>query len=372
MVIAFFASCFLTGSKETIKIVEDDLPVLLTDVARSAGVSIATASRVVSGSPYKVSSKTRERVLKAVDELGYTPNALARALVTDSNPIIGIIVGSVTDPYFAEICRGVEDFARPHDFLTIVCNADRNLSIEIAYFEMLRKYKSHGIIFAGGMYTNTPETEALREVVMKAAEQGVKIVSLGDRFFDGVPTITADHCGGLYDITNYLIHLGHTKIAFVEGPPDFTTSTFRRQGYLDAMDDANLEPLIYSGSFDYQDGRKSALRILSDGLPEAIIAFNDDSAVGVLNTLNQAGIKIPQEISVAGVDNIRYAEVLNLTTIEVPMYQLGAMAAQTIFNWEEDPPSSQVILPHRVVPRGTTARRVKLAKIMPTVEGSPT
>jgi LacI family transcriptional regulator len=347
------------------------LPVLLADVARSAGVSIATASRVVSGSSYKVSSKTRERVLKTVDELGYTPNALARALVTDSSPIIGIIVGSVTDPYFAEICRGVEDFARPHDLLTIVCNADRNLSIEMAYLEMLRKYKGLGIIFAGGMYTNTPETEALREVVRKATEQGIKVVSLGDRFLDGVPTITADHRGGLYDLTNYLLHLGHIKIAFVEGPPDFTTSTLRRQGYLDAMKDANLEPLTYPGSFDYQDGRNSALRILSDGLPEAIVAFNDDSAVGVLNSLKQAGVKIPQDVSVAGVDNIRYAEVLNLTTVEVPMYQLGAMAAKTILNWEEDPPPSQVILPHRVVPRGTTARRVKLAKIISTLEGSP-
>lgn len=348
------------------------MSVSLADVARSAGVSIATASRVVSGSPYKVSYKTRERVLKAVDELGYTPNALARALATDNNPIIGVIVGSVTDPYFAEICRGVEDFARPHSFLTIVCNADRNLSIEVAYLEMLRKYKSLGIIFAGGMYTNTPETDTIRELVRKATEQGIKIVSLGDRFFEGVPTITADHRGGLYDLTNYLIQLGHTKIAFVEGPPDFTTSISRKQGYLDAMNDANLEPLTYPGSFDYQDGRNSALRILSDGLPEAIVAFNDDSAVGVLNTLKQAGVKIPQDVSVVGVDDIRYAEVLDLTTVEVPMYQLGAMAANTIFNWEEDPPPNQIILPHRVVPRGTTIRRVKLTKTRSTMEGSPT
>jgi len=347
------------------------LPISLVDVASLAGVSLATASRVVSGSPYKVSSKTRERVLKAVGELGYTPNALARALVTDSNPIIGVIVGSVTDPYFAEICRGVEDFARPHEFLTIVCNADRNLSIEMAYLQMLREYKSLGIIIAGGMYTNTPETEAIREIVRKATEQGIQIVSVGDRFFEGVPTITADHRCGLYDLTNYLIHLGHKEIAFVEGPPDFTTSTSRKQGYLDAMDDANLEPLTYSGSFDYQDGRSSALRILSDGLPEAIIAFNDDSAVGVLNTLRQAGVKIPQDVSVAGVDDIRYAEVLDLTTVNVPMYQLGAMAAHAIFNWEENPPPKQVILPHRVVPRGTTARRVKLATIVSTVEGYP-
>jgi len=335
------------------------MPVSLADVARAAGVSPATASRVVSGSPYPVASKTRERVLMVVEELGYTPNALARALVTHSNPIIGVIVGSVTDPYFAEICRGVEDFARPRDYLTIVCSADRNLSIEMAYLQILRQYNGRGIIFAGGMYLNTPETKAMREMVGKAIEHGTPIVSIGDRYFEGVPTITADHQSGLYDLTNYLIHLGHLRIAFVEGPPEFTTSISRKQGYLDAMKDSDLEPLCYPGSFDYQDGRNSALRILSDGLPDAIIAFNDDSAVGVLNTLRQAGLKVPQDVSVAGVDNIRYAEVLDLTTIEVPMYQLGAMAAQTLFNWETNTPAHHVILPHRVVPRGTTARRSK-------------
>jgi LacI family transcriptional regulator len=337
------------------------LPVSLMDVARSAGVSLATASRVVSGAPYPVSADTRERVLAAVRELGYTPNALARALVTQTNPIIGVIVGSVTDPYFAEICRGVEDFARPHDYLTIVCNADRDLSIELAYLQMLREYKGRGIIFAGGMYLNSPGTEALREAVRKAVEQGTPIISLGDRYFEGVPTITADHYGGVYDLTNYLIHLGHNQIAFVEGPPDFTTSISRKQGYTDAMQNAKLEPLIYPGGFNYQDGCNAALRILSGGLPDGIIAFSDDSAAGVLNTLRQAGVKISQDVSIAGVDNIRYAEVLDLTTVDVPMYQLGAMAAQALFNWDESRPPQQIILPHRVVPRGTTTRRIKTA-----------
>jgi LacI family transcriptional regulator len=339
------------------------MPVSLADVARVAGVSLATASRVVSGAPYPVSAGTRVRVLNAVGELGYTPNAMARALVTHSNPIVGVIVGSVTDPYFAEICRGVEDASRPHDFLTIVCNADRNLSIEQAYLQMLREYKGRGIIFAGGMYVNTPETEALRDAVRKAVEQDTPIISIGDRYFEGVPTITADHHGESYDITNYMINLGHSQIAFVEGPPDFTTSMSRKQGYLDAMRDAGLEPIMFPGSFDYLDGCNSALRILSGGLPDGIIAFNDDSAVGVLKTLRQAGVRIPQDVSIAGVDNIRYAEVLDMTTVDVPMHQLGAMAAQALFNWDQSRPPLQVTLSHRVVPRGTTSRRIKTANI---------
>jgi LacI family transcriptional regulator, galactose operon repressor len=123
------------------------------------------------------------------------------------------------------------------------------------------------------------------------------------------------------------------------------------------MHEAGLSPLTYPGKFDYHDGRASAVRILNDGIPDAIIAFNDDSAMGVLKVLQQAGVRVPEQVSVAGVDNVRFAEVLDLTTIEEPMYDLGAMAAQTLLNWQETPPAAQVILPYRLVPRGTTSRR---------------
>ena len=331
----------------------------LADVAKIAGVSLATASRVVSGSDYPVSQSTRTRVLNAAKQLGYRPNALARALATQNNKIIGLMIGSVTDPYFAEISRGVEDFTRPHGYLTIVCNTDRNLSVEMAYLKLLGEYQGGGIIFAGGMFTNTQQARELSQAVHEAWEQGVYMISIGERTFDNTPAITVDHRAGLYDLTGYMINLGHRRIAFVEGPRHFTTSDARLQGYLDAMKDSGLEPLTYPGSFDYQDGRASALRILNDGLPDAIVTFNDDSAVGVLMTLRQAGVNVPEDVSLAGVDNIRYAEVLDLTTVEVPRYELGAMAARSLLNWEESPPPPKVVLPHRVVPRGTTARRNK-------------
>ena len=163
--------------------------------------------------------------------------------------------------------------------------------------------------------------------------------------------------GEMHDLTHYLVDLGHTRIAYVDGPTDFSTSQMRLQGYLEAMQEAGLQPLTYPGKFDYHDGRASALKILNDGLPEAIIAFNDDSAVGILRVLQQAGVRVPKDVSVAGVDNIRYAEVLDLTTVEEPMYELGAMAAQNLLNWQENSPPAQLVLPYRLVPRGTTARR---------------
>jgi LacI family transcriptional regulator len=333
------------------------VPVTLADVAQAAGVSLATASRVLSGSLYPLSDEMRQGVVEAASRSGYTPNALARALATQSSHIIGAIIGSITDQYFSEICRGIEDVARARDYLTIVCSADRNLSVELAYLKMLWEYKCAGVIFAGGMFTNSPEEKTLGRAVKETFEQGLPIVSIGDRRFENIPSITVDHKAELHDLTRYLVDLGHTHIAYVDGPTDFSTSHMRQQGYLEAMQEAGLQPLIYPGKFDYHDGRASALKILNDGLPGAIIAFNDDSAVGILRVLQQAGVRVPQDVSVAGVDNIRYAEVLDLTTMEEPMYELGAMAAQNLLNWQQLLPPELVVLPYRLIPRGSTARR---------------
>jgi LacI family transcriptional regulator len=298
-----------------------------------------------------------QKVVEAASKLGYIPNALARGLATKSSHIIGAIIGSITDLYFSEICRGIEDVARARDYLTIVCSADRHLSVELAYLKMLREYKCAGVIFAGGMFTNSPEEKTLRRAVKETFEQGLPIVSIGDRRFEDIPSITVDHKAELHDLTRYLVDLGHTNIAYVDGPTDFSTSHMRMQGYLEAMQEAGLQSLTYPGKFDYNDGRDSALKILNDGLPEAIIAFNDDSAVGILRVLQQAGVRVPQDVSVAGVDNIRYAEALDLTTVEEPMYELGAMAAQHLLNWHQSPPPEQVVLPFRLIARGSTARR---------------
>lgn len=332
------------------------MSVSLADVARYAGVSVATASRVISGSSYHVSEQLRERVLTAVDELGYKPNALARALVSRQTKTLGVIVGDVTDPYFAEIARGVEDYARPFGYLTIVCNADRNLSVELAYLEMLQEHHAEGIIFAGGMFTGLHESETLRDAVSQAIERDTRVLTLGERPFENVPTITVDNPAMLYDLTSYLIQLGHRRIAFVQGPRDFTTADLRMEGYLEACTRAGLDPMVYPGGFTYEDGRTATMRILRDPLPDAIIGTTDESAIGILMTLRQAGIQVPDQVSVAGVDNIRYAEVVDLTSVEVPMYEWGAMAGRLIISEERDALPSRTVLPHRLVSRGTTAR----------------
>ncbi len=333
------------------------MPATLADVARHANVSAATASRVLSGSTYPVSAETRERVKRSAAELGYAPHALARALVTRQSQTIGVIVGDMIDPYFAEIASGVEEFARSAGCLTIICKADRSPTRERAYLRLLRGHRAGGVVFAGGTYIDSPEMDALRSDAVQAVAEGMRIVDLGERGFADIPTITVDNRAVLFDLTTYLISLGHHNIAFLEGPPGFSTSVIRLQGYLEAMHEAALAPaLIEGGGFDFEFGRAAALRLLAGSLPDAIIAFSDESALGVLVALRQAGIDIPGRISVAGVDGTRDAALLDLTTVKLPMYELGAAATRLIVEAEDTLPPTRAILPHRVVPRGTTAR----------------
>jgi LacI family transcriptional regulator len=172
-----------------------------------------------------------------------------------------------------------------------------------------------------------------------------------------VPAITVDNRAVLMDITTFLIALGHRHIAFLEGPPGFSTSDLRLQGYLEAMRGANLTPaVIAGGGFDFESGRASALRLLAGSLPDAIIAFSDESALGVLMALRQAGVEVPGRISVAGVDGTRDASLVDLTTVKLPMYELGAAAARLLVEPDGDLTPTRTVFPHRLVARGTTAR----------------
>jgi LacI family transcriptional regulator len=330
------------------------VPSSLADVARRAGVSIATASRALNGSRHPVSARLRERIARAAEEVGYRPSAVARALVTRRSRIIGVIVGDIVDPYFAEITRGIEDHANRAGYLTIVCNADRSPGAELAYVRMMRDYSAEGIVFAGGGYTMGEDADALAELVGEAVEDGIGVLTLAPRGFTG-PTIAVDNRAAAADVTAYLAGLGHRRIAFVRGPAGLSTGDLRRDGFRAAMQAAGLEPeLEFEGDFDHESGRAAALRMMAAGLPDAVVGANDESAVGVLMAFRQAGVEVPGQVSVAGIGDTRSARLLDLTTVSIPLYELGAMAARRIT--ARDATAGEVILAHRLVPRGTTRR----------------
>jgi LacI family transcriptional regulator len=322
----------------------------LADISRRAGVSIATASRVLNGSSHPVSDATRSRVLAAADELGYRPSELARALVKRTSRIVGVIVGDIVDPYFAEIARGVEAVAARVGHLTMVCNTERRPAAELAHLDVLRDYHAAGVVFAGSGYEEAAEAAALRAAVEELQEGGAVVVALAARDLD-CPSVLVDNRAAARDATEHLLGLGHRRIAFVEGPAGLHTSVHRREGFDAAIAAAGAEALVLPGGFEFEAGAAAAERLLED-LPDAVLGVNDEVAIGLLTGLRRAGVDVPGQVSVAGIDDTRPARLVDLTSVELPLHELGEMAARVILEGAE----GDIVLPHRVVPRATTVR----------------
>lgn len=326
----------------------------LADISRRAGVSIATASRVLNGSSHPVSGAMRIRVLRAAEELGYRPSELARALVKRTSRIIGVIVGDIVDPYFAEIARGVDDVAARSGHLTMVCNTDRRPEAELAHLAVLNDYHAAGVVFAGSGYEDGPESAHLAAAVDALQERGAAVVALAPRDLD-CPRVLVDNRAAAREATEHLLSLGHRRIAFVQGPPGLHTSAHRLEGFETAMAAAGAEPVWLPGGFEYEAGAAAAERLLADAtLPDAVLAVNDDVGIGLLTGLRRSRVAVPETISVAGIDDTRPARLVDLTSVSLPLHELGARAARVVLEGAED----DAVLPHRLVPRATTARRL--------------
>jgi LacI family transcriptional regulator len=335
----------------------------IIDVARRAGVSVATASRVISRSSYPVSEATRQKVLSAAAELNYTPNTLARGLRMQRSSLIAVMVGDNTDAYFAEIARGVEEIANQHGYLTIICNAERDSSKELHYLRSLQDYRIDGVIFAGSGLNLPGHGEQLDEIAQQMRKRGAEIVTLSQHTLH-VPSIQADNFGGARQMTARLIELGHRRIAFVAGPSDLLVANARLQGYMTALVEAAYpvdSSLILPASFTRQSGEQAVYRLAhlkSAVRPTAIFAANDETAFGVLRGLAKQGWRVPDDFSVCGFGDLPIVELMApaLTSVHIPLRQLGRAGARRLLALlnHEDVPFLE-ILPTTIVERETTA-----------------
>src|SRR5450432_1006116 len=334
----------------------------IVDVAQRAGVSIATASRVISRSTYPVSEATRQKVLLAAAELKYTPNSLARSLRTQRSNLIAVLVGDNTDPYFAEIARGVEEIANEHDYLTIICNAERDPKKEIHYLRSLKDYRIGGVIFAGGGLTIPGHIELLEATVQEMKQRGAAIVTLAQHTLH-VPSIQVDNFEGAKNMTARLIAAGHQRIAFVSGPSDLLVANVRLQGYMTALveNGYSIDPtLIFPGNFTREGGEQAINRIAhleEKQRPTAIFGANDETAFGILLGIRKQGWHVPNEMEVCGFGDLPFAQLVapTLTTVHIPLRELGRTGARELLkllNHEEIAPLK--ILPTEIVERETT------------------
>jgi LacI family transcriptional regulator len=308
----------------------------ITEVARQAGVSITTVSRVLNpAAEYPVAAATRQRVLAAANALHYSPSALARALVTRRSRMVGVLVGDIVDPYFAEIVRGIEDVARRAGYLVVVCNTGRDPGTERRYVAALKDYHADAILLLGGdIFDQRTRTALARELKHLDGHGTVALAVAGDHA--DLPAFDIDHAAAAEEMVRYLVGLGHERIAYISGPMNVSTARYRREGFLRAMQSAGLSTnFIEEGDFTYAGGQSAARRLLSrTPAITAIFAANDQMALGALAACRGAEIPVPQQVSVVGFGNTSAAEhaVPGLTTISMPRQQLGMEAMQAVLD----------------------------------------
>ena len=341
----------------------------LADIAAEAGVSLATASRVLSGSRDRVSAPLAERVQEAARALHYVPNAHAQALARASSTTIGLIVHDVSDPYFAEIARGVLRAASTRDHLVLICNTFRDPDRELQYVGALRAQRVHSILLAGSGYTD-PEAEGrlADELAAFRAADG-RVASVG-RHDIGIDAILPDNVRGAARAARHLAELGHERIGVLAGPATLTTMEDRIAGFRGGLEEAGLtlDPdVIVHGDFTRAGGYQTAIDLLDAEAAAvgagrrapvtAVFALNDAMAVGAMAAYRDRGIDVPGELSLIGFDDIPLAADVfpALTTIRLPMEDLGTQAVELALREDASEGSTVIQTDSELIVRATTA-----------------
>jgi LacI family transcriptional regulator len=339
--------------------VEEDRRSSLTDVARLAGVSVSTASRALRHSGiHLVAAATRRRVEAAAKELGYRPNPLARGLRARRMDTFAIMVHDVADPYFAEIVRAATSAASEAGYLTVVCSSDRDPDTELRYMDLLIDHRVAAVLFAGGGLEDRAYQRAMSHRIAAIRAYGGAVVALAPRV-ERWPTEVTDNRGGARLMTEYLIGLGHRKIAFITGPANVHTSIERWRGHREAMLAAGLEPVMEQGDFRPEEGAAATRRLLerTPGFTALFVA-SDTMAVGALAELRRQGLRVPEDVSVAGFGDVPGWEFRDppLTTIRSNLGAIGEAGvrrAMSQLNGTDKPPRVRVH-PVELVVRGST------------------
>lgn len=322
----------------------------IRDVARLAGVSPATVSRVLSGSNHPVREDTRRRVLEAAQRLAYYPNRLARSLLRRETAVVGLLVPDVSNPYYAAVLRGIEDVAHQHGLAVILCNTDRDPAKQRQYLRTLLEHRVDGVVAAGGTLT----VEDLRMV-----DGRVPVVAVG-RHPARVPSVRVNNVEAARQACRHLLELGHVRVACLAGPASSLTARDRVRGYLAALREAGIQPderwLVWS-EFTAEGGYRATRELLARCRVSAVVASNDQMALGALRALWEEGLQVPEDVSVVGFDDTPAAAVSvpALTTVAVPTYEMGRRTLELLLAVRAGRRAANVVLPTELRVRESTA-----------------
>jgi LacI family transcriptional regulator len=327
----------------------------LNDVARLAGVSTMTVSRVINGSGY-TSPESRERVNRAIAELGYMPNVLARQLRSSRTKTLALVLTDIANPFFTTIARGVEDAARAQGYAVMFCNTDESVDEELEYVRVLIQRRVDGVLLV-------PATDSSGSIEL-LRKHDLPVVILDRRLrAGGVDEVRADSEGGAYMAVHHLVELGHRHIAVLAGPESVSTSADRVTGYKRALAEAGIDAVpqqILFGEYTEASGYEMTSRILAaSDIPTAIFAGNNFIAFGAIQKLREAGMQIPADMSIVVFDDLPQGWILPfLTVISQPAYEIGKQAAELMLErlaGDEPIAPRTIVLPSSLIVRQSSA-----------------
>jgi LacI family transcriptional regulator len=329
------------------------MAVTIRDVARRAGVSISTVSRVLNNT-CAVNEQKRQQVLEAAQVLGYSPNPAARSLLGKRTGGLGVLLPFVGAEFFSDFLTGLDEAAQANDFFLMISTSHRHADEFQAAMHAMEKR-------VDGMIVMAPDLNGEAKVVSGGTGPLVFVNTYVDD--DSFNVINFDNFGGCYELTKHLLSAGHRNIAMIKGPTEARDARERIRGYRAAMAEYGYEDtsaLEYQGEYTQEAGYFAAREMLgtADPLPTAVVCANDYCAMGALRALSEAGVTVPDDMAIAGFDGITSGQYTqpSLTSVQVPMYDIGARAVQRLIQLIEgrdDTPKQETIAVDVVIRRST-------------------
>ena len=333
--------------------------VTLAEVARHAGVSLATASRVLNGSTRQVSDELRDRVVGSAQELGYLPNAAAQALARNSSVLVGLLVHDISDPYFSSIAAGVSRIAEDAGLVVVLGTTGRDPDREVELLYTLRAHRARAVVVAGSRTTDRGTTARLAAEVEAFAAQGGRVACISQAKI-AADTVVPSNRAGARALARELTALGHKRFAVLAGPPNLVVARDRLAGFKAGLADAGIDlpaANVLTGAFTRDGGYDAAVELLKLKTgATCVFAVNDVMALGAMAAFREHGLSVPEDVSVAGFDDIPTLRDLvpALSTVRLPLEEMGERAARLVLD-EGGPEPRTVKVAGEVVLRASTA-----------------
>ncbi|MDD9138677.1 substrate-binding domain-containing protein [Fructobacillus sp. CRL 2054] len=333
--------------------VEEKKNATIYDVAAAVGVSLATVSRVVNGSE-NVRPATRDKVLAAIKDLGYRPNAVACGLASKKTTTVGVVMPDMTNLFFSELTRGIDDVAHMYQYDVLLTNTDDDPERALTAIRNLADKQIDGLIFMGSQLSD--------KVLAAIRATGIPVVLAGSVDKDRqLPSVNIDYKMAFSEVTERFLKSGYDRVALVTGSADRAIDVdYRRAGYEAALLEAGKkldEELVFSGARSYEDGLTLA-KVIRDAGANAALVYDDEVALGVLNGLQDEGLKVPDDFEIVSANNTTFTLVARpeLSSIDQPKYDIGAVAMRMLTKLmdKQDLGEEQILLPYTMVNRSST------------------